>query len=484
MTNSFNINLKKRIISSSSSNILFQFIITISRLIQVPILINFFGADGYGKLLVIVSAASYITLFELGLKYFAINRLTKLYFEEKIDKFNIFYLKILKFIFYISLSLILILSFISVILLFLNYSNDYIIISILLFFINNILITYLYFFSSYFKFEGKLVTNFFFEMLIIVIPIFLIILWTHLKTNSNNFDYIIISLISIFSSIIILIFVKRIIFKKFNFLNAFQIKLNIKYMFIILKRSIFFIIFLLNNLILVHFSTLIIAYYLNNYLVAQFNTLKTITNIIVLSIATLTHPILSEITRYFTDKKTYFINKIINFYFFCSMVILFIINILLDYFGSDIFYIWIKEGIDFDKKLFGLLILSTSLNIINILLSNLILAVNKHIKYSKSLTFFNVFYIIICIILTKYFGILGVVYSLIIYETLHMILLFVIYKLNVNEYVNKILFFILVFIFLIILLKINIYILILSLLLISLVLARDFMQINSKIENK
>ena len=84
MTNSFNINLKKRIISSSSSNILFQFIITISRLIQVPILINFFGADGYGKLLVIVSAASYITLFELGLKYFAINRLTKLYFEEKL----------------------------------------------------------------------------------------------------------------------------------------------------------------------------------------------------------------------------------------------------------------------------------------------------------------------------------------------------------------------------------------------------------------
>tara|TARA_B100000963_G_C22524812_1_gene624773 strand:- start:61 stop:1026 length:966 start_codon:yes stop_codon:yes gene_type:complete len=321
-------------------------------------------------------------------------------------------------------------------------------------------------------------------MLIIVIPIFLIILWTHLKTNSNNFDYIIISLISIFSSIIILIFVKRIIFKKFNFLNAFQIKLNIKYIFIILKRSIFFIIFSLNNLILVHFSTLIIAYYLNNYLVAQFNTLKTITNIIVLSIATLTHPILSEITRYFTDKKTYFINKIINFYFFCSMVILFIINILLDYFGSDIFYIWIKEGIDFDKKIFGLLILSTSLNIINILLSNLILAVNKHIKYSKSLTFFNVFYIIICIILTKYFGILGVVYSLIIYETLHMLLLFVIYKLNVNEYVNKILFFILVFIFLIILLKINIYILILSLLLISLVLARDFMQINSKIENK
>ena len=239
MTNSFNINLKKRIISSSSSNILFQFIITISRLIQVPILINFFGADGYGKLLVIVSAASYITLFELGLKYFAINRLTKLYFEEKIDKFNIFYLQVLKFIFYMSLSLILILSFISVILLFLNYSNDYIIISILLFFINNILITYLYFFSSYFKFEGKLVTNFFFEMLIIVIPIFLIILWTHLKTNSNNFDYIIISLISIFSSIIILIFVKRIIFKKFNFLNAFQIKLNIKYMFIILKRSIF-----------------------------------------------------------------------------------------------------------------------------------------------------------------------------------------------------------------------------------------------------
>ena len=65
-----------------------------------------------------------------------------------------------------------------------------------------------------------------------------------------------------------------------------------------------------------------------------------------------------------------------------------------------------------------------------------------------------------------------------------MILLLVIYKLNVNEYVNKILFFILVFIFLIILLKINIYILILSLLLISLILTRDFMQINSKIENK
>ena len=58
---------------------------TFNLLKSFTILIKFLGAEGYGKLLVIIASASYITLFELGLKYFAINRLTKLYYEEKFN---------------------------------------------------------------------------------------------------------------------------------------------------------------------------------------------------------------------------------------------------------------------------------------------------------------------------------------------------------------------------------------------------------------
>lgn len=484
MTNLLNLTLKKRMIFSSSSNVFFQVFINILRLIQVPILIKFLGAEGYGKLLVIIASASYITLFELGLKYFAINRLTKLYYEERFNKFKVFYSQILRFILLVSTILIVILLILILALAIKDIINFHFYIAILLFFINNILITFLYFFSSYYKFEGRLVLNFFIETLLIAIPIIGILVLANLKVNSNYADYIYMALISLISTILIFYFILKKINKKIDVLFYLNRKLKVKYILKILSKSIYYLIFSLNNLVIVHFSTLIIAIFLTNYQVAQFNTMKTITNIVVLSIATVTHPLLSEITRYFNDKKSYYFTKIFNFYFLSSIIVLFTINIILTKFGKDIYYIWIKNDLLFNEKIFYFLIFSTSLSIMNILTSNLILSINKHIAYSKFLTIYNIFYVFLCFILTKKFGLQGVVFSLLIYEMLHMLLLVFIYRNYLSEYKYKIYKILIIFIFLIILLNISLISLIIVLLMLSIFAAIDFFKIKIKTENK
>jgi len=484
MSNFLNLTLKKRMILSSSTNIFFQIFINILRLVQVPILIKFLGAEGYGKLLVIIASASYITLFELGLKYFAINRLTKLYYEEKFNKFKIFYSQILKFVLLISTILIAILLILILVLMIRNIANYYFYIAILLFFINNILITFLYFFSSYYKFEGRLVFNFFIETLLIAMPIIAIIIWVNIKVESNYTDYIYIALLSLISTIFIFYQILKKINKKLDVFFMLSRKLKSLYISRIIRKSIFYLMFSVNNLVIIHFSTLIIAYFLTTYQVAQFNTMKTVTNLIVLSIATITHPLLSELTRYYNDQKSYYFKKIINFYFLGSLIFLFFINIILIKFGENIYYIWINDGLSFDKEIFYFLIFSTSLNIMNILFSNLILSINKHVQYSKILTIFNIFYVFLCFILVKNLGLFGVIVTLIIYEVLHMVLLTFIYKNHLSNYKSNVYRLLVIFIILLILLNLNIILLIITLLFLSIFVLKDFFKINTKTENK
>ena len=120
-----NSSTKRDIINTSFYNTFFQIVVLIARIVQIPILLKFYGVSNYGGLLLIISISSYFTLFEFGFKNYAINESIKYYFEKKYEKFEKIYYHTTKFIIRLSLILIFILLILAFFInKFVNFSNS------------------------------------------------------------------------------------------------------------------------------------------------------------------------------------------------------------------------------------------------------------------------------------------------------------------------------------------------------------------------
>lgn len=427
-----NDSFKIDIISSSIFNTFFQIIIFLARIIQVPIILKFYGVNNYGGIILMISIASYFTIFELGFKNYIINKSIKLYFEKKYEDFEEVYFQSIRFIICISSILVLTVTITCSVFYYLEvlFDNKIWLISII------ILITYVLLgniftlVTQYFRIINKQLITHFIDAFTILLPILLLLFYIHLKTNFKEFDIIIYSLINLISIVIVFILVIWKLKFDINIKNFFFGNINFKIIFKNLKKSIFFTVFSSNTILITHSITQIIAISLSNSDVTIFNTTKMITNLIIFFIGSFSMPFLADITRRNKIENKREMKSILEFYHYTIFVILFSGSLFLYFFGGIIYNYWLSNiEIVFDYKLFELLILSTILHVYNLSNSNILISTNNHIKLSIINICTSIAFIILSFYLINKFLLIGIVYSIILLEITNVILFnFILFK--------------------------------------------------------
>ena len=419
-----NSSTKRGIINTSFYNTFFQIVVLIARIVQVPILLRFYGVSNYGGLLLIISISSYLTLFEFGFKNYAINESIKYYFEKKYEKFEKIYYHTTKFIIRVSLILIIILLILALFIYkFVNFSNSlFWIISIFFLFISVLLTNIMTFLSNYYRIINQQIKTFFVDSLTVFFPILILMIYALLKKDFDTFDIVSYSILNLTSIFIIFVILLVNLNKIFNIKKYFYGKVDLKFIFKKLKKSIFFSIFTANTIIITHSITQIIAISLSTTDISIFNTTKMLTNLIIFFFGAFTFPFLADITRRNNNKSLLAdLSSIINLYHQVIFVILFMCCLILFYFGEPIYNYWLNnKEIVFNYNLLKLLIISTILTVFNNCNSNILIATNNHIQFSIINIVPTIFYILISFYLLEKYSLMGAAYSLICFEIINL----------------------------------------------------------------
>ena len=419
-----NSSTKRGIINTSFYNTFFQIVVLIARIVQVPILLRFYGVSNYGGLLLIISISSYLTLFEFGFKNYAINESIKYYFEKRYEKFEKIYYHTTKFIIRVSLILIIILLILALFIYkFVNFSNSlFWIISIFFLFISVLLTNIMTFLSNYYRIINQQIKTFFVDSLTVFFPILILMIYALLKKDFDTFDIVSYSILNLTSIFIIFVILLVNLNKIFNIKKYFYGKVDLKFIFKKLKKSIFFSIFTANTIIITHSITQIIAISLSTTDISIFNTTKMLTNLIIFFFGAFTFPFLADITRRNNNKSLLAdLSSIINLYHQVIFVILFMCCLILFYFGEPIYNYWLNnKEIVFNYNLLKLLIISTILTVFNNCNSNILIATNNHIQFSIINIVPTIFYILISFYLLEKYSLMGAAYSLICFEIINL----------------------------------------------------------------
>ena len=483
----FKKNIGKRLFIQSSSNLFFQIFTVLLRLAYVPFIISYIGISNYGLVVTIISFSSYISLIDIGLRNYIINRCTKFYYQNKLSLTISIFSKTIKLI------LLLVISSIIIIILFylnINYLDDFINIEknilapCLLLCISNLIALLISFFSGYFRVIGKLIFSLFYETLTIIFPIisFIIIFFFVIGENKEISSLYYFSVI-IFSFTLILLIIISIIFNRaLPFKIIFKKKLDIKKYFKYVKKSIFFMIWWINSLIVANVIIQFTAIYIGSTDVAEISVMRMITNLVVVFIGAICHPILPDITRFSSDSDDSFFKKIIRSYYFLLFISTILPIICLYFVGEKFLNMWINDLV-FDTEIFIILLIMTSFTCYNVQNSNILLVINKHEKYAICNLFNSVFYILVSYLLIKNKGLIGLLYAFVIYEIINTLIAQIflnIYFDNLRKILVSFLFINLFFIFLLYYIP---QLIILFLLLILLILFLNFNNIKNSLIN-
>ena len=118
-----NLNFKKRIFFGVASTSLSQLISILQTILTVPLFINAWGVDGYGKWIILTSVIMYLNLLDFGGQNYIGNLLTNDYNNKDFEKFKINLSQGISIFIFIILIAILILSFFSFLILNPHISN-------------------------------------------------------------------------------------------------------------------------------------------------------------------------------------------------------------------------------------------------------------------------------------------------------------------------------------------------------------------------
>ena len=213
----------------------------------------------------------------------------------------------------------------------------------------------------------------------------------------------------------------KILNKKINLVEILTQKLNLKRYLRYIKHSIYFTLWSLNSLIVANVIIQFTAIFIGSVEVAELNIMRMVTNLTILFIGAICHPILPDITRFSSDKDDNLFKKLIGSYYIILTTLTFILVLFLVFFGEIIIKYWVDDNI-FNNKVFIFLLLITSLTSFNVQNSNILLVINKHEKYALLNLVNSAIYVLMSYLLMKKFSINGLLFSLIIYEIINVLI--------------------------------------------------------------
>ena len=355
------LNFKKRIIFGVASTSLSQLISISQTILTVPMFINAWGVDGYGKWIILTSVIMYLNLLDFGGQNYIGNLLTIDYNNNDYEKFKINLSQGLSVFILIIIIAIVILFFISFIILnpnLFNLQNKFSITELSIFFIIGVAFlisipggVYISIYRASGKFARATLIGNILKIAVLISTLFLLYL------RVNMFYYSIFFLITgIIGTLVVFIDSK----KMFPLLSIVNINLsNAKKGFKFLKGSFSFWLIAISNSLNIQGVILVLSIYVDPTTIVLYSTHKMIGNFVSYIGNVFQAPLWPEFTKLFTlnnsiELKNLILNSI-KIIMFLTIISIFLIWIFIPY----LYPIWSGNKISIDFDVLFLILLQT-----------------------------------------------------------------------------------------------------------------------------
>ncbi|MNU19456.1 hypothetical protein D3C71_76830 [compost metagenome] len=247
-------------------------------------------------------------------------------------------------------------------------------------------------------------------------------------------------LVSFATSLLYCIYIHKLVVKdkiKYYFrINIFSLKKGLNH----IKKSFYLTISFLVEKFTESGLNIIVSFFYSLSFLPLFSTTRTITNAAIKISNIIAVPLMPQMQKNFSKNNYNQIYISFEKYWRISLIIIIIGFTILLPFIEDIYNIWTKNKINFNKNLFLLIICAVSLQNFNVVLLEYL----KKINLTKKLLFINLSKVICVIIVLSIFGyyneVLGIGFSLIIAELITTIFIYLLIKINFSFIFNNFLY--------------------------------------------
>lgn len=384
----------------------------ILQLLSVPVFIATWGVEQYAEWILLSTIPGYLSLADFGTITFSLNKIQAYYIRKRTVLVNNYIDKTLLLIvsaFTVLLIIIVFLLYISAeyrIFTFNYLGEDYIYIAILLV-IDSLINVIINFYSGLFRLNGKYHFTINFQNFVRLMGVLVLVSFA-----LNDFDVVecVIYLILFrFLSLMFMLYVllKMKLIEKQKKVLPFRLKMSL-----ILGKSLSLMFLPISNIIYLNFSVMIVAAFTNSSNLILYNTMRTMTRFSTQFIGIFGKSWWAEVSKTSEDgeRLQYMYNKIIK-YTLCSSACVIFFGIS---FGEWIYSLWLGGKVEFDFRLFLVLLVGSCLAGIWTSIEVLQLATNNFSKYSKMFFMATLIQMILGVILSFIFGFIGMPISTII----------------------------------------------------------------------
>lgn len=168
-------------------------------------------------------------------------------------------------------------------------------------------------------------------------------------------------------------------------------------------------------------SVIVVAKAMGPYEVAVFSTMRTVSNVVSRFLGMMSHSAWPEFTRLASESDGERLLGLFRSIFFASVVAGLFYLLLLQYFGSDVFNLWLNKQLPYDGLsmfLMGVFVIFSNNWTLG---GNLLMATNRHHDFARIQLPVNVFALLACYVGGRGYGLEGLIGGLIIGQSVPMI---------------------------------------------------------------
>ncbi|WP_026958952.1 lipopolysaccharide biosynthesis protein [Aliagarivorans taiwanensis] len=355
----------------------------ILQLVSVPLLLSYWGAPYYGEWLVLFALPSFFMFSDLGLVNVASNDLENHYRRREYKKCKEVFFSTIVFISFVfafvavllALSAKIIASFIDYP--FSHISNSEAFYSFLLLYVAVYLNLIINFASSSFRCVGRYHITIIYQTVARFFFTFSLLISAVLGGKAVLSSFLMMFSLLLVAFVLFALIrgsVRHVIPKKTTF-SWFYIRSS-------MVGSIAFMLLPISNAIYLQGSLIVVGALFGSQIVAVFNSLRLLTRCGGQLVSILGRSLWSEVNRLNSNgdllKVRELLNKVLRVMPF-AVLLYFLLGLLC---GESVFKLWVGDSLEFDKRLFGFLLIYSAVMAVWQILEVFLLSVNKHTRYS------------------------------------------------------------------------------------------------------
>ena len=407
----------KRAFSGSLFTVMGEVIGAVRHILLIPLFLRAWGRDVYGEWLAIYALVAYLPLVDIGMHNYVVNSLTQ--YRSKADCLS--YTKVLHSALRLYLMIVILFTLILAAFIYLTPFDKWVNISITA--VNEVkAATFLLGMYILLSVPGGLVSGLYhslaeFPRRAILTNIQQILLLSFLATVLFlKYNFVVVALVHFVPFLIILIFTVYDISHRYPEVNFGFSSGDWRLSLSLLSPGFFFFFIALSNLLKIQGSILVVSASIGAAAAAVFSVHRTLANLIIKITGAIRNAVWPEVTV--TDATDNYAKMSLLHNFLMKILLLISTSFaaFLCFTGKDIINLWTNGRIEFQPVLWMLLVAYLPINCLWETSGLFQFSTNKHRRFSLCKSSSSMLGIVLCVLLTKIWGIVGTLSGFVIAE--------------------------------------------------------------------